>query len=237
MPTDLPPAAAAFAKTVNAMVARQATLPHYLVYDARVHVHSGSDADYHLHYELDVGSGAFTLTVPSGPDPYEVSRVYPIEPDFNALTNFYTDGEWLPNGSDNGRFANNVRPLELAASPDPGQAAVRGYTVRYTNAKSPGDPLIHLALIANGDLESSRTVVRSVDIDPQTWLPTRVILHTPFGHSTVTVDYTLISGVPLVTHYDIRKTVRELFTSVSFSTEATFENLVFDQVRRGARKT
>jgi hypothetical protein len=236
MPTDLPPAAAAFAKSVNAMVARQATLPHYLVYDTSIHVHSEGDRDYRLHYELDVGTGAFTLTVPSGPMPHERNRVYPLEPDFNALTSFYTDGEWLTRGEDNGRFANGIRPLELAASPDPGAAAVLGYTVRYVAPASPGDPLIHLALTASPDLEANRTVVRTLDIDPQTWLPTRVALHTPYGHSTVTIDYTVISGVPLVTHYEIRKSGRLLFRTFSYLTEATFENIVFDRPRPAARK-
>jgi hypothetical protein len=236
MPTDLPPPAAAFVKTVNAMVARQATLPHYLVYDTHVHVHSQGDADYALHYELDVTTGTFTLTVPGGPWPYERDRVYPVEPDFNALTDFYTDGEWLGGGRDNGRFANGVRPLALAASADAGAAAVRGYSVSYARASAPGDPLIHLELTASPELEAQRTVIRTVDIDPVTWLPVRVVLHTPFGHSTVTIDYTVISGVPLVTHYDIRKAVRMLYTMARYSTEATFENIVFDRERRAARK-
>jgi len=237
MPTDMPSAAAAFAKTVNAMVARQATLPHFMVYDARVHVHSDGDADYQLHYELDITSGTFTLTVPSGPSPYERDRVYPVEPDFNALTDFYTDGEWLSHARDDARFANGVRPLALAATADPGTAAVAGYTVRYAPRSNPDDPIIHLVLTASPDLELRRTVVRTVDIDTQTWLPTRVILHTPFGHSTVTIDYTVIAGVPLVTHYDIRKTVRALFVTDRFSTEATFENIVFDHARSAARSS
>jgi hypothetical protein len=232
VPVDLPPAALAFQRAANAMSAAAAAMPASVSYEVRVHVHSWGDQDYRYHYDLERRTAKAAVRVDAGPAP-DGEGPWPLDPTFDALARFVTTGQWEAGGRNEIRFANDPRLLRYDLTKPAGVDAVafsvKDYVVRYASEAGLGPGRIRLDLTATPALEARETVFRSAIIDTTTWLPVQVTMHTPFGHSAVTIDYASVQGHPVVTHFDIRRTLRVLFAARTLSTEAWFEEIRFGE--------
>jgi hypothetical protein len=207
-------------------------MPGRVSYEVRVHVHSWGDQDYRYHYELERRSAQATVRVDDGPPP-DGEGPWPLDPTFDALARFVTTGQWEAGGRNEIRFANDPRLLHYDLTKPAGVDAVafsvKDYVVRYAAGAGLAPPLVRLDLTASRAAEARETVFRSAIVDTTTWLPVTVTMHTPFGHSAVTIDYGRVDGHPVVTHFDIRRTLRVLFATRTLSTEAWFDEIRFGE--------
>lgn len=201
--------------------------PSYIVYQEHTHVGAlGRSREIDRAVAVrDVDNTAVMQDLPSGGT--TTGEAFPINPYFDPFSS-YNFG-YYANLKMIGITLDRGEPWQLATpSPNPSVDAVVPYfstiAVAYAPDSSPDG--LHF-LITPTPRNGNHIYWSEVVEDPQSGLPSRIVLRDPTSDMTITLDYNVVDGYWIITHGTFTQTQHALGMTFVISADVTFDDFSF----------